>query len=112
MKAEISCEKCLCAETSDNIDFFPSPIKRERGKAFLKSFKIEMSFFSKGYKIKFKVVLQDNYWVKLQTMMAGGTCWDVFWMDTGFYLKNYICSTPGLPAKAVLKPEKVREMVV
>ncbi len=44
--------------------------------------------------------------------MAGGTYWDVFWMNTGFYLKNYICFTPGLPAKAVLKPEKVREMVV
>jgi len=61
MKVEISCEKRLCVETSDDIDFFPSLIKKERGRAFLKSFKIEMPFFSKRYKIKLKVVLQDNY---------------------------------------------------
>ncbi len=22
--------------------------------------------------------------------MTGGTCWDVFWMDTSFYLKDYV----------------------
>ena len=93
--------------------FSPSLIKKERGRAYLmKSFETEIPCFSRRYKIKFRVVPQDNYWVKLRTMMAGGTCWDVFWMDTCFYLKNYICFTPGLPAKAVLKPEKVREMVV
>jgi len=41
-------------------------------------------------KVKLEVVPWDDYWVKLQTMMAGGTCWDVFWMDTGFYLKDYV----------------------
>jgi len=107
MKVEISHEKRLCVETSDDIDFFPSLIKKERGRAYLmKSFETEIPFFSRRYKIKFRVVPQDNCWVKLQTMMAGGTCWDVFWMDTCFYLKNCICFTPGSSGKGCFETRR------
>ncbi len=55
--------------------------------------KAQIAAFEKEHpdiKVKLEVVPWENYWTKLQTMLAGGNCWDVFAMDTGFYMEDYV----------------------
>lgn len=58
-------------------------------------------------KVQLEVVPWDNYWIKLQTMLAGRNCWDVFWMDTGFFLKDYVKRGVLLDITDLIKKEKV-----
>jgi len=58
-------------------------------------------------KVQLEVVPWDNYWIKLQTMLAGRNCWDVFWMDTGFFLKDYAERGVLLEITDLIKKEKI-----
>jgi multiple sugar transport system substrate-binding protein len=52
----------------------------------------QIAAFEKAYpniKVKAELVPWADYWVKLQSMLAAGTCWDVLTMDNGEYLKDF-----------------------
>ncbi len=72
--------------------------------------KAQISAFEKKYpniKVKLEHVPWEEYWTKLQTMMAGGDCWDVFTMDTGFYLKDYVLRRAVVDITPFIEKEKL-----
>ncbi len=72
--------------------------------------KAQVSAFEKKYpniKVKLEHVPWEEYWTKLQTMMAGGDCWDVFTMDTGFYLKDYVARNAIVDITPFIEKEKI-----
>ncbi|PMQ01746.1 MAG: sugar ABC transporter substrate-binding protein [Dictyoglomus sp. NZ13-RE01] len=72
--------------------------------------KAQISAFEKknpDIKIKLEHVPWEDYWTKLQTMLAGGDCWDVFTMDNGFYLKDYVKRGAILDITPFIEKEKI-----
>jgi multiple sugar transport system substrate-binding protein len=72
--------------------------------------KAQISAFEKKYpniKVKLEHVPWEEYWTKLQTMMAGGDCWDVFTMDNGFYLKDYVAKKAIVDITPFIEKDKI-----
>lgn len=76
----------------------------------LDGIKAQIAAFEKKYpniKVKLEHVPWEDYWTKLQTMMAGGDCWDVFTMDTGFYLPDYVARNALVDITPYINRDKV-----
>lgn len=76
----------------------------------LDGIKAQISAFEKRYpniKVKLEHVPWEDYWTKLQTMMAGGDCWDVFAMDTGFYLPDYVARNALVDITPFIKKDNI-----